>query len=224
MKDLTILYYSASLISDFFGDNVRKHLLETTMDQLPIVSVTQKPLDFGRNICVGVIGATVYNVYKQILTGAKWAETKYVVCCEDDTLYNPEHFEHRPPADTFAYSKQRWILDPDPIFRWRDRTGMCTCIVETRVLIDRLEEKFAAYPKPPRDKREAGDWGEPGRYERNLGLPHINMEIFNETIPLVTFNHKPSLRGIRSKNQSDILKDELPYWGKAKDLWERIHG
>ena len=48
-SNITLLYYTASRIPEKFGENVRQHLLETAKGK-PIVSVSQKPLEFGDNI------------------------------------------------------------------------------------------------------------------------------------------------------------------------------
>jgi hypothetical protein len=226
MKNLTILYYTANRIDERFASNVREslsHIRRAGGFMVPTISVSQRRIDFGQNICVGDIGASVYNVYKQILIGAKEVKTQFTACAEDDTLYCAEHFTMRPSPNTFAYNMNRWIIDPNPVFRYRNRTGMCMCIVETQLLVDTLEERFAAYPDPL-DGKLINGWGEPGRYERNLHLPTVKMEHFKTVEPCVHFNHKQSLRGVRSKNPSDILKDELPPWGTAKNLWESIHG
>ena len=103
MTDCTILFYTANLISENFASKVREHLLESC-NGTPIISVSHKPMDFGKNICVTGLEVSAYSVYRQILIGAKEAKTKYVSCCEDDALYVPEHFEHRPSDDTFYYN------------------------------------------------------------------------------------------------------------------------
>ena len=78
VNDLTLLYYTANTVSDYCAKRVRRHLLEITKAQFPLVSVSQKPLNFGENICVGSIGKSYYNCYKQIFTGAKAVKTKYI--------------------------------------------------------------------------------------------------------------------------------------------------
>ena len=40
---ITLLYYTASKIEEYLGENVRKHL--KSLGDYPIVSVSQKPLD-----------------------------------------------------------------------------------------------------------------------------------------------------------------------------------
>jgi hypothetical protein len=227
VKDLTILYYTANKISDHFSESVKSHLIESSRGEIPIISISHKPIDFGKNICVGDIGASSYNVYKQILIGAKEAKTRYVVCCEDDCLYNYEHFNYRPRRGTFTYNKNRWFVeyyDKRHIFRWRNRSGMFACIVETYKMIEALETRFKKFPDPLFKREDLRGWGEPGRYEKVLGLPRLKIEYFKTNDPILTFNHKPSLGGIRRVNPDDIIVEELPQWGKAYELWEKIHG
>lgn len=97
MNDLTLIYYTSNTNPEYFAGNVRNHLLQVTEGKIPIISVSQKPIDLGKNICAGEIGRSLYNLYRQVYTGALEAKTKYVALCEDDTLYNMEHFRHRPP-------------------------------------------------------------------------------------------------------------------------------
>ena len=122
LDDITILYYTAGVLPDYVAAKVRAHLFSIVRG-LPIISVSQKPLDFGHNICVGDIGQSYYNCYKQILIGAKAAQTDFVICAEDDTLYTPEHFLHRPASNAFCYNKNMFYLEDEKFWhKWQ--TGM----------------------------------------------------------------------------------------------------
>lgn len=226
MNDLTLLYYTSNRISDYFADKVRYHLWRhASKKKIPIVSISHKPLDFGENICVGDIGISPWNIYHQILLGAKAAKTKYVACTEDDSLYTWEHFSYRPPDDTFGYNLNRWNVQPTIYFRRKNRPGMCMCIANRDLLVEVLETRFKKYPADPYQKiKDLMYFGEPGRYEEELGLPVSKREHFMTELPALTFNHRPSLGGVRKLLKSDIVLEELPYWGKAVDLWKRIHG
>ena len=127
MKDITILHYTANLIDELFAVNIRNHLLSILPKEVPIISISHKPINFGKNICVGEIGSSPYNIYKQILIGAQQVKTNFLICHEDDSLYNLEHFQYRPPKDTFAYNINRWNVDRRFYF-YRARQGMCMCI------------------------------------------------------------------------------------------------
>jgi hypothetical protein len=226
ISDITIIYYTANLISDFFANNVRTHLRET-VNGIPIVSVSHRPIDFGENICMSDLKPSIYNIYKQILEGAKKVTTKYVACCEDDTLYVPEHFQFVPPeSDTFYYNGNRWNLKRDMFF-FRQRRhptsgGMCMCVASTEIMIKTLEARFAKYPEQP--VSQIG-FGEPGRYDHTIGLERPKSARFDTPTPTLTFVHRPSQGGVRRVfYKVDTIEPEIPYWGNAWELWLKFHG
>jgi hypothetical protein len=219
--ELTVIYYSANRIEERFAEKVRRHLEETAAG-LPIISVTQKPVALGRNICLGDIGFSTWNVYWQVLVGAMHADTPWVACAEDDTLYTDEHFAARPPHDVFWYNLNRWWVEPQAVYRWRNRAAMMTCVASRSLMVETLSTRFKAYPEPIFDKKKLRSWGEPGRYEGNLNLPQVRREMFSTMLPVVTFDHKGSLYGIRRWNKDDRLERELPHWGPAADLIEEF--
>ena len=226
MKDLTLLYYTSNRISDHFRDSIIKRLLALFPDKVPIVSISHKPMDLGENVCVEGLEASNYNIYKQILIGAKVAKTKYVACVEDDALYVREHFEFRPDDDSFAYNVNRWQINRDFYF-YRPRANMHTCIVTTDLMIKTLEARYEKYPNILY-KGELIGFGEPGRSEYKLGLPYVNMIKFKTNPPVLVFNHRPSVGGVRrvifEGNRADIVADTLDYWGPAADLWSDVYG
>lgn len=215
MSDITILFYTANLISEHFASKVRENLLESC-DGIPIISISHKPINFGENICVSGMEVSEYSVYKQILIGAKEAKTKFVACCEDDALYVPEHFDHKPPDDTFHYNVNRWNISRD-FYYYRQRRLMSMCIASTQLMIDTLETRFAKYSE------SCPHFGEPGRFEHKLGLPPVKIDSFKTIIPTLTFEHRPSLGGKRKLRPNDLIAKELLYWGLAKELWDRIY-
>ena len=221
MNDISLLYYTSNQISDFFANNVRNHLLESSGGNYPIISISQIPVNFGKNVYVPGLIPSIYNIYKQILIGAKEAKTKYVACCEDDCLYVPEYFEYQPPDDTFAYNTNNWNCDEE-FFFFRERNNMCMCIAPRELLIDTLTKRFEKYPNIL-PKSELKGFGEPGRYEPILGLPRVKRESFKTEPCTITFNHRPSMGGIRKVLDRHPRKESLPYWGNAKELRSRIY-
>ena len=224
MADATLVYYTANVVAEPFAWRVRQYLVKHCADT-PIVSVSQKPIEFGTNVCVGEIGASPYNVYRQILAGAHAAKTKWIICCEDDTLYPPEHIRTPPPSDgAFCYNTQRWWIESSGVFRWRDRAAMCACVVDREFAIRVLEERFAKFPEPLPGRQSWRIFGEPGRCEHKLGLPAVPLIRYKTTSAVVTFNHRDSLGGKRRTADTDNLADELPLWGDAVELWAEMHG
>ena len=243
MTDLTFLYYTANRIDATFMHMVRYELSTTIVciapeyssgEGQPLITVTQKPDQWGHNICVGEIGASIYNVYRQLLIGAQAARTPFVACCEDDTLYVPEHFTHRPAPDVFAYNRNRWVItrrladdgkSRTAFYYWRERTQLAMLVCARELLVETLEERFAKFPEPiDHETAKKAGWGEPGRYERNLGLTERRRTYFHTAEPCVTFNHTASLMGPRAVQETDLIRQDLPPWGDANALWNRIHG
>lgn len=225
MDNLTIIYYTANTIPDTCARNVRKHLLEVTEGRIPIVSVSQKPIDFGTNICVGEIGQSYYSLYKQILTAAMAAKTRYVACCEDDALYNKEYFLHRPSSDdVFAYNLNWWYAEATCFWHKRIElkdTGNCELICSTKAIIENLKARFDVFPNPVGDKSIQRYWQEPGRNDIYFGIPNAKFEYFSSAMPTIVFNRRGSLGGKRKSWHSKTSVDFLPDWGKAKDLWQK---
>jgi hypothetical protein len=223
MPDLTVVYYTANVLREPFFSRSRKQLAQAA-DDLPIISVSQKPLDFGENICVD-LSRSYLNIYRQILIGARAAETEFVALAEDDTLYSKEHFTaHRPKADEFAYNMSRWSL-----YTWTKapvyysikyhRHSNSALIAPRELLIEALEERFAKYPDDTTAPLHY--WGEPGRYERVLGVTVRKAVEFFSPVPIITFSHPDAIgyeiQGTR-KAPGELKAYDIPVWGKAEDV------
>jgi len=140
---------------------------------------------------------------------------------EDDVLYHSSHFrEYRPADDVFGYNKHKWGLytwsDP-PVYSFKNRFNMTSLIAPRLLLIETLEERFKKYPDPNNYPEEC--WGEPGRYEKNLGITPVKREEWFSSYPNVVFSHDKALGfkylGTRKKLGYPVVKT-IPYWGKAK--------
>ena len=107
-----LLYYS-----DCRGD---QKILQTVRDQiqraapnLPLVSVTLQPLDFGRNIVLPLKRGPL-TMFRQILAGLEALETEIVFFVEHDVIYHSSHFAFTPSRDDVFYFNQRtWRVDAE---------------------------------------------------------------------------------------------------------------
>ena len=240
--DLTVLYYSALRITPQFGDAVRRELLASIQDRYPIITIAhgQLPAWFTkkceRNFNIGNEPTSIVRVYRNILIGCQAATTPYCASAEDDCLLVPEHWEYRPALGVFAYNEHRLVLTRKLSADGRSRVGLYFANPRTQMgmgiypralMVEALTEKFARYPNPPLDTtiaKKAG-FGEPGRYEKNLGLTPRKLERFPWTTrPCVTVNHAESLMGRRAYRDDMAQYDDVEPWGNATDFWKRIHG
>lgn len=215
ISDLTLLYYTANRINEHFRDKVLDQLKYAQPDT-PIVSVSQKPMTLGKNICVGNIGRSLQNIYKQVYEGAKQVTTEYVALVEDDCLYLAEHFNHRPPKDCFAYNLNRWCLHaPERIFSYRRRPILSQCIAPTKLLIECLEQRMKI-DVPTKYS------GEMGLFEGKLGLKEYPYETFETKEPNLVVCHNKNTSGRKYIGKDAEPREELAPWGKATELLDNI--
>ena len=93
---ISIVYYTDNTLPEPLATAVQRQLIRSAEGK-PIISVSQKPMDLGRNICLGDIGRSHLSIYRQILAGAEAADTELVGLAEHDCLYTPEHWNYVPP-------------------------------------------------------------------------------------------------------------------------------
>jgi hypothetical protein len=98
----TVVYYSACNEDPAFEEKIIANI-RTQAKDLPIISVTRKPMDFGKNICIGETPICYANSFKQLLRGLQEATTDFCIACEADVLYPPEYFTFTPPLKDKPY-------------------------------------------------------------------------------------------------------------------------
>ena len=219
--DISVVFYTANMLPKVFANATQGYLLEAIGD-LPLISVSHKPMKFGQNIVVD-LPRSHFNIYRQALIGAKTAKTKYIALAEDDVLYSPAHFKYRPNLGKFAYDLGAWS-----IFTWHKpltythkgkvRRNLHSLICERDLFIEAMEERFTKYPEPAGIEHI---WAEPGKYERQLGVTVRETEEFYSNPPSVVFSHENELSfaglGTR-KRAGEFRAHDIPYWGRAEDL------
>jgi hypothetical protein len=251
-EQLTVIYYTSNWMDDknpFFIENVRKQLLVATTNhntgaKLPIVIVSQKPTMFGdnsTNVCVGDIGRSHLNIYKQILAGAKEAKTPFIAMAEDDILYTFAHFHnYLPTKRRLAFDMSRWSVftwSRPPMYSYRkNRKVIHEMIAPRDLVIEALEERFAKVEQLLKDKELTIEqiesrWGDLGRYEDKLGVKILDSEEFWTASPNVVFSHEMAY-GFLNHNVKKLLGEirafDIPEFGHIdktmnlfyKDGWQ----
>ncbi len=224
--NLTVIYYTANVLKEPFATKVRE-ILWKAKENLPLISVSQKPMDYGQNIIVD-FPRSYLSIYKQILVGAKAATTEFVALAEDDCLYSKEHFfTFRPKLDEFAYDMARWSIyswSKPAIFSIKYRISNSTLIAPRELLISALEERFAKFPDE--SKIPLRFFSEPGKYEKYLGVTTQKIKQFTSKCPCVVFSHPEAIGydylGNR-KGLGELQAYDIPFWGKAEDMMKNIY-
>jgi hypothetical protein len=109
-ENTTIVYITDNDLDARLAEVCQQHLVRAA-DGKRIISVSQKPMDFGENICVGDIGRSSLSIDIQLKAGLDKVDTPYVAVAEHDCLYSTEHFNWIPPDKKFFYYNVRcWSL------------------------------------------------------------------------------------------------------------------
>jgi hypothetical protein len=146
MIDLTIIYYTNNRENPEFEYRIRRTLRRTIKPlRIPLISVSQKPINFGTNICVGDVGLSAQNAWRQFQIGAIKAKTRFVCSGEHDVLYAPDFFTFKPPRDdAFYIAHPMWVLwnlrGKQRAFGLKQQGSESAVIVGREYLIDMIEE------------------------------------------------------------------------------------
>lgn len=219
MKDLiTVLYYTGNREQPEFEEKIIANLL-TQCGDLPIISVSQKPLNLGKNICVGDVGFTAYNEWRQIQIGARLVKTPYIAFAESDFLYPREYFTFVPPKKgLYLYDNIRIVYkDASIAGSYRKKIYSEGAQIANRDLIIGVCERYFKGKPMWIDKDDtAGIYGE---------IEDIPFELFSGKIACVSFKTEFGLNkytGTLNGPGQGNRKITLPYWGHVNELRKRF--
>lgn len=232
-SDLTCLFLTVNKVPWMEYHN--KILLEA-IGNYPLITISAEPMNLPGIQLRQSKEQSHDKIYRLMLRGAKLATTPYIAMIEDDMLYSKDHFELRPPLDTFGYNWNRWSLFTwgEPTYSFKRRFCNGCSILPRLEMIDALEERFAKWKEIPHVLN-----GELGyeKVEKNLGVKvRKSMPMYSKT-PVVQIHHiygtpgigkpksmlKPGdtvdleARKIR-KRMGFIRAYEIDYWGRSEEL------
>lgn len=202
----TVIYYTSNQENESFENKIRENLLKNC-DGLPIISVSRKPIDLGKNICVGEQKVCYSNSFRQILIGLREAKTKFCIAAESDTLYPPEYFQFTPPTDdqVFRYTNLFVYFDGYNRF-WRKRYVEAAQMCGRNYWIESIEKVIG----------KETTW-EPVKNNPPFIFTTKDKYSWKSDNPVLTFKTR---RGIGFK--TGFLPGSvttLPYWGSNKDVY-----
>jgi len=192
----SIIFYSDNKIGEPIKSVVENLILES---DLPIVSTSLKPLDFGTNIVVD--GKRGYPTYvKQIRTALENSTSDFVFFCEHDVLYPKSHFDFTPPTnDIFYYNRNvwKWKFGSETAVTYDRMLPLsCMCanrelalehyIMREKAVLERIDEFNSKEPSLARR------WGyEPGtKKKRRGGLTDDDFDTWVSEHPVIDIRHE----------------------------------
>lgn len=214
----TILYYSSNHEKPEFENRIKENILKNC-GGLPIVSVTQKPIDFGRNIVVGDVGVSGFNMFRQVQIGLKAITTKFVIAVEADCVYPPDYFTFVPEREDTCYrDKNLYVMGQHRTYFYKKEEGATHAqVVSTKFYLETLNELFRGELKWSVEQKNFPK--EKFRQKREDIFTKIE---YYETInPVVQIKTSQSMRNYT--NSDRIPRYEIPYWGNGKAFRKKFY-
>ena len=215
MKNATILYYSSCQEDPNFENRIIENLLKVKGD-LPIISITQKPMELGYNICVGDVGVSGFNMFRQVQIGLKEVKTEFVISAEADCLYPEDYFIYRPPTNDKCYRNSNLYVMPDHRDYFFHKGGGATHaqIIGKEFYLDRLNYLFKGAPEWSVTEKNFPK----ERYKRQDIFEESDIIRYRTENPVFQVKTHRGMRCYTSSDRTPILS--IPYWGDGKPLRE----
>lgn len=213
----TVIYYTSNQEDEAFEAKIRENLLKAIGD-LPLISVSQKPIDFGKNICVGNVGVSNQNAHRQLQIGAMATTTPFIHFAEADTLYPQEYFKFIPPAKDRIYRAPVYLLYLNNRRSWRkDRfyfkhSSEASTVVGRKYIINWIDTYL----------KNKGMWNpikEHGKDVPKMVTSYEMFSIFNPEVPIINIKTNHNMHGSHACHG---YAKKLPYWGTSADVINKI--
>lgn len=212
----TIIYVSSSMEKPSFEKKIQQDLL-SKCGSIPIVAVTQEAVNLGSNsinIVVGRVGASGFNMCRQILIGCEAITTKFVISAEADCLYPPDYFTFVPERDDIPYrSADTYLLAFQRDYFYKKNEGSTFAqIVGKEFYIKRLRYLFEG----------VSQWSvEEKNFPKTRGKKFFEEVAWFKSNPCISMKTGQGMRRYSHSDRTPI--HELPYWGKAMDLRKDLY-
>jgi hypothetical protein len=145
-----IIYYTDNRLPVKLADAVKRTILAA---ELPIVSASLEPIEFGTNIHVKMERGYLA-MFTQILACLEESTADIIYFCEHDVLYNPTHFEFTPPTKDEFYYNQFWFkvrADGTAVSWDADQVSGLVCY--RKVALEWYRERVATYDEENFDRK-----------------------------------------------------------------------
>lgn len=217
-----IVYYTDNKLRMKIARHVRGQIQGM---ELPVVSVSLKPLDLGKNIRL-TLKRGYLTMFKQILAGLEASTAEIVFFCEHDVLYHPSHFDFTPPKkDVFYYNENVWKLNFKTghalHYDCKQTSGLCAY---RELLLKHYRKRVKLVEKNGYTQRMGF---EPGTHNRKERVDDYKAESWKSKYPNVDIRHDNNLSPTRWKKEQFRNQrytkdwkesDTIPGWGKGKEI------
>lgn len=223
-----IIYYTDNRLADPIFSTVQNQILKSG---LPIVSVSLKPINFGRNIVLN-LSPEYLTMINQITKSLEESDADYVFFCEHDVLYPASHFDFTPKRDDIFYYNAniwRWKYPENLAITYDRLISLSSLCVNRKFALDHYKRRLEKIHglKLEGDKSHeplwARRWGyEPGTKKiKRGGFNDDDFETWTSKDPIIDIRHgktfsqsKVTLDSFKHQpvNWQETTLDKIPGW------------
>lgn len=210
-NEATVIYYSSNREDEQFERRIQEMLVKNS-GGLPIVSVTHKPMTLGKNIVVGDVGVSGYNMFRQVLIACEATNTPFVISAEADTVYPPDYFTFRPKLMDVCYRDSNLYVMGDHRSYWFKKPEGATHaqIIGREYYIDVLKALFGDGPEwSPKEKNFPKE-----RHKKEDVFDRI--EYWETENPVFQIKTHRSMRYYTHSERIPVYT--LPFWGDGASI------
>jgi hypothetical protein len=207
-KSKGILYYSDNQIDESLAQICRDQIKS---QNIPITSVTLKPIDFGKNICLN-LKRGYEAMFEQILVGLENMSEDMVYFCEHDVLYHPTHFDFVPKEETtFYYNGNYWFLRLSDGFAINyDVSPLSGLVVHRESALKHFRERYSFIKKNGFSYKIGF---EPFTHRRIKWDYWCNFKLFFSEFPNVDISHGANVT--RKRWSTDKFRRKPKFWRES---------
>ena len=229
------IYYTDNRLNPLLMEACQNQL-RSAFDEDKIISVSLKPLNFGKNIVLKNRVRSYPTMATQILMALEASKADYVFYLEHDVLYHPSHFDFTPPTDKLYYynvNNFRWWFGHSTAITYDGLTSLSSLCCNRELAIKHYKyrlkkiEEWGLDKIRSREPRWARRFGyEPGtKKRRNGGVTNEDHVKVKSAFPNIdirhpgTFSHpKVNLKNFKHKpiNWKEIPIEKIPGWDLEK--------
>lgn len=229
-----VVYYTHG-VGDQTILNACKKQIQKGMKKKHIVSVSNKPLEWGKNVVLDLVPGYL-TLAKQILLGLQNSTADVIFFCEHDVLYHPSHFNFVPlRKDVIYYNTNVWRVrysDGHALYcnNLRQLSGLVAyrdiLIKHYEKRVQLLEQYIAEHGEAELSSYVRAMGFEPGTHNREERVDDLSCDNYLSQFPNIDIRHDTNLTPSRwSKDQFRNQKftdgwteaDEVPGWGVTKN-------
>lgn len=238
-KPLTkgIIYYTDSELDESIAEPVRAQLLQVASEKnIPIVSSSLKPLNFGVKNVVLDRKRGIITMFKQILAALEASDAEIIFFCEHDVLYHSSHFDYTPKRKlAYYYNLNVWKVRVSDghalkVDNLKQLSGLCgyrsTLIrhYKRRLAIIRDRRKALKTVGEPLVNEGVSKYMgyEPGLHSYPRGVDNYKVKSWRSEYPNLDLRHSNNLT--KSRWKKDDFKDKKYTKGWTESTADKISG